>query len=195
MLGTLGSVSGPARVSEPLGNPESVVRGRPHVHRVPVAQPAAVPAAPGVHLAGGGQGQVVVAVGVGSDLHDVSGGKTLDQLRGLRTSTGSVTRERARQGAAHSLRSTAHPTNPTPTTRKDRPPSANGGLPALRAGPGCPSSGHSVEAESTSLDRNSLAPTCHRPPAQRPPGSCLAQSQDLPREAGYEWEPRSGVSP
>lgn len=70
-------------VSEPLGNTESMVSGWLHVHGVPVAQPAAVPAAPGVHLASGGQGQVVVAVGMGSNLHDVSGGKALDQLWGL----------------------------------------------------------------------------------------------------------------
>lgn len=59
-------------------------RSGPHVHGVPVAQPSAVPTAPGVHLSSGGQGQVVVTVRMGSDFDDVSGDKTLDELWGLK---------------------------------------------------------------------------------------------------------------
>lgn len=62
-------------------------KGRPYVHGIPMAQPSAVPTAPGVHLSSGGQGQVVVTVGMGSNFYNVSGGKTLDQLRGLQGQT------------------------------------------------------------------------------------------------------------
>lgn len=55
-----------------------------YVHSVPVAQPSAIPTAPGVHLSGGCQGQVVVTVRMGSNFDNVSGGKTLDQLWSLK---------------------------------------------------------------------------------------------------------------
>lgn len=59
-------------------------RSGSYVHGVPVAQPSAVPTAPGVHLSSGCQGQVVVTVRMGSDFDNVSGDKTLDELRGLK---------------------------------------------------------------------------------------------------------------
>lgn len=59
-------------------------RGGLYVHSVPVAQPSAVPATPGVHLSSGCQGQVVVTVRMGSNFDNVSGDKTLDELWGLK---------------------------------------------------------------------------------------------------------------
>lgn len=56
----------------------------PYIHCVPMTKPSAVPTAPGVHLSSGCQGQVVVAVGMGSNFDNVSRGKTLDQLWGLK---------------------------------------------------------------------------------------------------------------
>lgn len=59
-------------------------RSGPYIHGVPVAQPSAVPTAPGVHLSSGCQGQVVVTVRMGSDFDNVSGDKTLDELWSLK---------------------------------------------------------------------------------------------------------------
>lgn len=55
-----------------------------YVHSVPMAQPSAIPAAPGIHFAGSCQGQVVVTIGMGSDFYNVSGGEALDQLWSLK---------------------------------------------------------------------------------------------------------------
>lgn len=155
-------------VSEPQGNTESVIRGWPHVHGVPVAQPAAVPAAPGEHLASGGQGQVVVAVGMGSNLHDVSGGETLDQLGGLtgkhrKNVTSEQSQERSSTAPLGPL-----PSLPTPTPGRTRPPRAPGGtrLPEQRS---LSRGGEHPPWTGTCSSRPVLAP---RPDALL--GSCLA---------------------
>lgn len=49
-----------------------------------MAQPSAVPTAPGVHLSSGSQGQVVVTIRMRSNFYNVSGRKALDQLWGLK---------------------------------------------------------------------------------------------------------------
>ena len=59
-------------------------RNRLHIHGVSMAQTSAIPAAPGIHLSSGCQGQVVVTVWMGSNFYNVSGGKPLDQLWGLK---------------------------------------------------------------------------------------------------------------
>lgn len=59
-------------------------RNRLHIHGVSVAQTSAVPAAPGIYLSSGCQGQVMVTVWMGSNFYNVSGGKPLDQLGGLK---------------------------------------------------------------------------------------------------------------
>jgi hypothetical protein len=48
-----------------------------------MAQPSAISTAPGVHLPRGSQSQIVVTIRMGSNFHNVSGGKTLDQLWSL----------------------------------------------------------------------------------------------------------------
>lgn len=48
-----------------------------------MAQSSTIPATPGVHLSRGRQSQVVVTIRMGSNLYNVSGGKTLDQLWSL----------------------------------------------------------------------------------------------------------------
>jgi hypothetical protein len=54
-----------------------------YIHCVPMAQPSAISTAPGVHLPRGSQSQIVVTIRMGSNFHNVSGGKTLDQLWSL----------------------------------------------------------------------------------------------------------------
>jgi len=57
--------------------------GRRCLRGVPVPEAAPVPAAPGEHLPAGGQGQVVLPVGVRRQLHHLPGAQAVDQDRSL----------------------------------------------------------------------------------------------------------------
>ena len=59
-------------------------KNQPYIHSIPMAQSSTIPTTPGVHFSRGCQSQVVVTIRMGSNLYNVSGSKTLDQLWGLK---------------------------------------------------------------------------------------------------------------